>query len=112
MVFWPVGAVAIDPGPDSEALPYNNGDMICERAIPSGIATMTGSPGPRIVFTQRHAAHLQTNGQFLLINGEERQIHSADIAFPDGLCGQVHASDAHGWLGASDGRDNMGGGDN
>ena len=40
-------------------------------------------PGPRFVFTERHAAHLQINGQFLLVDGEQRQIHSLDIAFPD-----------------------------
>ena len=57
--------------------------------------------GPRAFFTQRHAAHLQINGQFLLVNGEQRQIHSLEIAFPDGMRGQVHAGDAHARLGAS-----------
>ena len=40
----------------------NAGNITWERAVPSGTATMTGSPGHGPVFTQRHAAHLQING--------------------------------------------------
>jgi hypothetical protein len=53
-------------------------------------------------FHQRHAAHLQIDGQFLLVNGEQRQIYVLDIALPDGTRGQVHVRDAHVRLGASD----------
>ena len=53
-------------------------------------------------FHQRHAAHLQIDGQFLLVNGEQRQIDVLDIALPDGTRGQVHVRDAHVRLGASD----------
>jgi hypothetical protein len=68
--------------------------------------------GPGIVFTQRHAPHLQINGHFLLINGEERQIHSVDIAFPDGSGKSFHAGGANAGLGARHGGDDMGCGHN
>ena len=43
-----------------------------------------GLTGPRVFFTQRHAAHLQINGQFSLVNGKQRQILSLEVAFLDG----------------------------
>ena len=48
---------------------------------------------PRVVVTQRHAAHPQIDRELLLVHGQERQIHSLDIAFPNGGRGQLHASD-------------------
>src|SRR5262249_33762553 len=58
-------------------------------------------PRPRLVVTQCHAAHPQIDRKLLLVHGKERQIHSLDIAFPDGMRGQVHAGDAHARFGAS-----------
>ena len=51
---------------------------------------------------------LQIDRQFLLVNGEQRQIHMLEIAFSDGTRRQIHAGDAHVRLGASGGADDMG----
>src|SRR5262249_42916748 len=69
-------------------------------------------PRPRLVVTQRHAAHPQIDRELLLVYGKERQIHSLEIALPNGGRGQLHASGVHTRRSTSDGRDSMGGGEN
>jgi hypothetical protein len=70
------------------------------------------SPRATGAFHTRDATHPQTDGQFLPVNRNQRQIHSLEIAFPDVSRRQVHASDAHARLGASGRTDKMGGGGN
>jgi hypothetical protein len=57
-----------------------------ERAVPSGIATMTGSPGHGLL-SHSGAAHPQIDRELLLVHGKERQIHSLDIALPMAVAG-------------------------
>jgi hypothetical protein len=66
---------------------------------------------PRRLLTQRHAAHPRINGQFLLVDGEERQVHPLERAIPDGFRRQVYTSDAHDRLGVGGRADDVGGGD-
>src|SRR5215831_9321852 len=40
-------------------------------------------PRPRLVVTQRHAAHSQIDRELLLIYGKQCQIHSLEIALPN-----------------------------
>jgi hypothetical protein len=48
----------------------------------------------------------------LLVYRQERQIHSLEIALPNGGRGHLHASDVHARFGLSHRADNMGGGEN
>jgi len=56
-------------------------------------------PGPRLVVTQCHAVHPQIDRELVIVYGKERQIHSLEIALPNGGRGQLHASDVHARLG-------------
>ena len=86
-----------------------SGDATVERAVPSGLTTIT-TAGPRELFTELDAAHSQPYGKLLVINRQQGQI-VAPVVGPllNWPCRKIDVRNVDSWLRFRSRADNVGG---